>query len=359
MDFKDKLTVLAERVVRQKEDVKTEEATKTSFILPFLQALGYDIFNPSEVRPEADCDYGTKKDEKIDYLISIDNTPVMLVECKHWSVDLDKFKAQLFRYYAVSKAKFGILTNGIVYKFFTDLDNGNVMDDKPFFEINLCDLKESHIEKLKEFSRSRYDIETILNSATEMKYVNAFRSMIGELAQNPSDDFVRLMVKQVYNGVATKNILCDFKPMLIRAFQQYINDNVNDRLKSALTPEVPSVGEIKPATESVADTEVEDKGEGKKVVTTDDEMQAYYMVCAILASSVDIERVAMRDAQSYCAILFDDNNRKPICRLHFNSSKKYVETFDAEKVGTKHQINTLNDIFKLSGELVSTIKNYL
>ena len=100
MDFKEKLTALAERVARQKEDVRTEEATKTSFILPFLQALGYDIFNPSEVRPEADCDYGTKKDEKIDYLISIDDTPVMLVECKNWSVDLDKFKAQLFRYYA-------------------------------------------------------------------------------------------------------------------------------------------------------------------------------------------------------------------------------------------------------------------
>jgi hypothetical protein len=71
------------------------------------------------------------------------------------------------------------------------------------------------------------------------------------------------------------------------------------------------------------------------------------------------ERVVMRDAQSYCAILFDDNNRKPICRLHFNGSKKYVETFDADKVGTKHQVTTLNDIYKLSKELLSTVKNYM
>lgn len=359
MDFKEKLTALAERVARQKEEVRTEEATKTSFILPFLQTLGYDIFNPSEVRPEADCDYGTKKDEKIDYLISIDNAPVMLIECKHWSADLDKYKAQLFRYYAVSKAKFGILTNGIVYKFFTDLDKGNVMDDKPFFEVNLCDLKESHIEKLKEFSRERYNTDTILNSATEMKYVNAFRSMVAQMMQNPSDDLVKIFVKQVYSGVATQKILYDFKPMLMRAFQQYINDNVNDRLKQALTPDVPSVGDIKPQSASQPAEEVEDKADSRKVVTTDEELQGFYIVCAVLCSVVDLERVVMRDAQSYCAILFDDNNRKPICRLHFNGSKKYVETFDADKVGTKHQITTLNDIYKLSSELVATIKNYL
>lgn len=353
MDFKEKLTALAERVARQREDVRTEEATKTSFILPFLQVLGYDIFNPSEVRPEADCDYGTKKGEKIDYLISIDGTPVMLVECKHESADLDKFKAQLYRYYSVSKAKFGILTNGIVYKFFADLDKDNVMDDKPFFEVNLLDLKGSHIDKLKEFSRERYDTATILSSATEMKYVNAFRAMVAQMVQNPSDDIVRLFVKQVHNGVATQKILWDFRPLLMRAFQQYINDNVNDRLKSALTPDVPSVDKTK------NEAPAEEQGDGRKIETTDDEVQGFYIVCAILCSVVDLERVVMRDAQSYCAILFDDNNRKPICRLHFNGSKKYVETFDAEKVGTKHQISTLNDIYKLSSELVSTIKNYM
>lgn len=359
MDFKEKLTALAERVARQKEDVRTEEATKTSFILPFLQTLGYDIFNPSEVRPEADCDYATKKGEKIDYLISIDGAPVMLVECKHESADLDKFKAQLYRYYSVSKAKFGILTNGIVYKFFADLDNDNVMDDKPFFEVNLLDLKGSHIDKLKEFSRERYDTATILSSATEMKYVNAFRTMVAQMVQNPSDDIVRLFVKQVYNGVATQKILWDFKPLLIRAFQQYINDNVNDRLKSALTPDVPSVGDVKPISTAIAVDESNEQNEGRKVVTTDEELQGFYIVCAVLCSEVGLERVVMRDAQSYCAILFDDNNRKPICRLHFNGSKKYVETFNADKVGTKHQITTLNDIYKLSKEILSTVKKYM
>ena len=356
MEFKEKLMGLAERVARQKDEVKTEEATKTSFVLPFLQYLGYDIFNPSEVRPEADCDFGTKKDEKIDYLISIDNTPVMLIECKHWSADLEKHRAQLFRYYAVSKAKFGVLTNGVVYKFYTDLDQNNVMDDKPFFEIDLTNLKESHIEKLKEFSRDRYDLDNILTSATEMKYVNAFRAMVGEISQNPTDDIVRMFVKQVYNGMVTQKMVVDFRPMVIRAFQQYVNDNVNDRLKSAIKPDVPSV-EVTPVVETLPVEEI--KSEENDIITTEEEKQGYYIVRAILCSEIDIERIALRDAKSYCAILCDDNNRKPICRLHFNTKQKYVETFDAEKVGTKHPITTLNDIYKLSSELVATVKNYL
>lgn len=355
MDLKEKMIALAERVARQKSDVMTEEATKTSFSLPFLHALGYDIFNPSEVRPEADCDFGKKKGLKVDYTISIDGTPVMLIECKHWSVDLDKHKAQLFHYYSTSKAKFGILTNGIVYKFFTDLDKDNLMDEKPFFEINLLDLKDSHIEKLKEFSRDRYCTSTILSYAKEMKCVNAFRALIGEMAQNPSEEFAKLFIKQVYDKPITKNAISDYTPLLVRAFQQYVNDNVNDRLKQAITPDIPSVDAT--AKEEVV-VEVE-QPEARKIVTTDEELQGYYIVCAVLGSEVDLERVVMRDAQSYCAILFDDNNRKPICRLHFNGSKKYVETFDAEKVGTKHPINTLNDIYKLSNELMTAVNSYM
>ena len=356
MDLKEKMIALAERVARQKNDVMTEEATKTSFILPFLHALGYDIFDPAEVRPEADCDFGKKKGLKVDYTISIDGTPVMLIECKHWSVDLDKHKAQLFHYYSTSKAKFGILTNGIVYKFFTDLDKDNLMDEKPFFEINLVDLKDSHIEKLKEFSRDCYCTSTILSYAKEMKYVNAFRTMIGEMAQNPSEEFAKIFIKQVYDKPITKNAINDYTPLLVRAFQQYINDNINDRLKQAITPDIPSVDTS--AKEDVGAAEAE-KSEAPKIVTTDEEQQGYYIVCAILGSEIDLSRIVMRDAQSYCAILFDNNNRKPICRLHFNGSKKYVETFDADKVGIKHPINSLNDIYKLSNELLAAANCYM
>lgn len=241
MDFKDELLILAERVGKLKDNVKTEEATKTSFVLPFLQALGYDIFNPEEVTPECICDYGTKKGEKIDYTVCMDGEPIMLIECKHWSADLSKYKAQLFRYYHVSQAKFGVLTNGINYQFYTDLDTPNKMDDKPFFEIDMLNLKDSHIEKLKQFRHDQYNTYMILNSATEMKYINALRSLIVKESSNPSDLFVKFMTKQVYDGVVTKNIIDEFRPMIQRAFQQYTNDYINERLKSAITPDVPSV----------------------------------------------------------------------------------------------------------------------
>lgn len=350
--MKDQLQRLAERILKVKDSVKTEEAAKTSFVLPFLQILGYDVFNPEEVTPECICDYGTKKGEKIDYTVCIDGTPVMLIECKHWSMDLEKFKAQLFRYYHVSQAKFGVLTDGIHYKFFTDLETPNKMDDKPFFEFNIFDLKDSHIEKLKEFSRDKYDTNTILNSATEMKYVNALRATIVSLASEPTDDFVKFLTKQVYSGMITKGIVEEFRPMIQRAFQQFTNDYVNDRLKSAITPDVPSV------TEKPAEAE-ETEDQGVKIVTTDEEMQGYYIVCAILCSTIDLSRVVMRDAQSYCAIIFDDNNRKPICRLHFNGGKKYVETFDENKIGTKHLITSLNDIYQLTEPILAVVNHYI
>lgn len=353
MDFKESLMLLADRVGKLKENIKTEEATKTSLVLPFIQALGYDIFNPTEVTPECDCDYGTKKGEKIDYTVCLDGAPIMLIECKHWSADLDKHKAQLFRYYHVSQAKFGVLTNGITYKFFTDLDAPNKMDDMPFFEINLLDLKDSHIEKLKQFRRNQYDTYMILNSATEMKYTNAIRSYIVSQSTDPTDDFVKFVTKQVYSGMVTKNVIEDFRPMIQRAFQQYTNDYVNERLKSAITPDVPTVEPAKTQPEE------EEESQDDKIVTTEEEIQGFYIVRAILCNTVDLNRVVDRDAQSYFAILFDDNNRKPICRLHFNGGKKYVETFDENKAGTKHLIESLNDIYKLSEPLIEIVKFYM
>ncbi|WP_418409333.1 type I restriction endonuclease [Alistipes sp.] len=351
MDFKDKLLMLGDRVAKLKDKIGTEESTKTSFVLPFLQNLGYDIFNPLEVTPECDCDYGTKKGEKIDYTVCLDGQPIMLIECKHWREDLDRHKAQLFRYYHVSKAKFGVLTNGIVYKFFSDLESQNKMDDKPFFEINLLDLKDSHIEKLKEFCHDQYNVENILNSATELKYINALRAYIVTESQSPTEDFVKFFTKQVYDGMVTKSVLDDFTPMVKRAFQLFTNDYVNERLKSAITPEMPAV--------DAPDGNEAASAEESKIITTEEELQGFYIVRAILCNTVDLNRVVDRDAQSYFAILFDNNNRKPICRLHFNGGKKYVETFDANKVGTKHLISSLNDIYQLSDTLINIVEYYL
>ena len=198
MDFKDQIKQLSDRADKLKESLQTEEATKNALIMPFLQAMGYDVFNPLEVMPEFTCDIGTKKGEKIDYAVFKDNQPVILVECKHWKQDLTLHDNQLLRYFHVSNAKFGLLTNGIVYRFYTDLETPNKMDEKPFLEINLFDLKNNTIEELKKFHKTYFDIDNILSSASELKYTSELKFVINNEFINPSPEFVKLFAKQVY-----------------------------------------------------------------------------------------------------------------------------------------------------------------
>lgn len=129
MDFKDQIIQLAARVEKMKDQIKTEEATKNALVMPFIQILGYDVFDPFEVNPEFIADLGIKKGEKVDYAIMKDGEPI-IVECKHHLEKLDPHNSQLFRYFHVCKAKFGLLTNGLVYRFYTDLNDANKMDEK-------------------------------------------------------------------------------------------------------------------------------------------------------------------------------------------------------------------------------------
>ena len=155
MDLKTKLAELHNRVDNLKDNITTEEATKTAFIMPFIQILGYDIFNPIEVVPEFTADLGTKKGEKVDYAILKDGHPIIIIECKHWKENLNSHSSQLHRYFNVTKSRFAILTNGIKYEFYTDLEKSNIMDSKPFMEINLDELKEANIKQLVKFQKGK------------------------------------------------------------------------------------------------------------------------------------------------------------------------------------------------------------
>ena len=214
MDFKDQIKQLSERVMRLKDQISTEEATKNAFIMPFLQCLGYDVFNPLEVVPEFVTDIGTKKGEKIDYAIFKDNQPTILVECKHWAQNLNLHDNQLLRYFHVSKAKFGLLTNGVVYRFYSDLVEVNKMDEKPFLEFDITDIRENQIEELKKFHKSYFDVESIVNTASELKYSNEFKLLFNQELQNPSENFVKHFAKQIYNGTITQKVLEDRKSVV-------------------------------------------------------------------------------------------------------------------------------------------------
>lgn len=353
MELKIKLEQLNQRVNGLKEQIQTEEATKNAFVMPFIQILGYDVFNPTEVIPEYIADIGTKKGEKVDYLIKKDEEPILIIECKNWKEKADAHNSQLHRYYHVSKARFGILTNGIIYNFYADLAQPNIMDDKPFLTINLEDLKDSSIKVLQNFTKSEYNLANILDSAEAMKYIKAIRNEFEKEIENPSDEMVRLLVNKFFEKPLTANRMVAFKEYTKRALSISISESISSRLKSALViNENIETGKTNAAG-------INENIEIPKFITTDEELEAFQIVKAILREIIPSERIAYRDTQSYFGILLDDNNRKPICRFHFGTAKKQIEFFhNGKDSGEKITLSSLDEIYNYRNELHKTIENY-
>jgi len=351
MDFKDQLKQLGDRVAKLKDSIQTEEATKNAFIMPFLQALGYDVFNPLEIVPEYTCDIGTKHGEKIDYAVFKDGEPIILIECKHWRQNLNLHEGQLLRYFNVSEASFGILTNGIEYLFYSDLVEPNKMDDKPFLELNLENIKDSAVEEVKKFHKSYFNLDAVLSTATELKYMKDLKAVINSEMNNPSEDFVRLLAKQVYSGLITKKQLDIFTDLIKRTFSHTINEMISDRLKAALDTEKQAEAQAQ-ATQNISNPIAEDSN---GIVTTEEELDGFRIVKAILRKQVSLDRVFYRDTQSYFNILLDDSIRKTICRLYFNNpAKKYIALFGQDGKENKFEIKSLDDIYNHSEALIQT-----
>ncbi|MBU1229072.1 MAG: type I restriction enzyme HsdR N-terminal domain-containing protein [Proteobacteria bacterium] len=356
MDFPARLQELAEKIHQTKELVQTEQATKSALIMPFLQLLGYDVFNPAEVVPEYTADVGIKKGEKADFAILRDGQPVMLIECKCCGAALDAGKcSQLFRYFhTIPTARIGILTDGIRYLFFADLDKPNVMDQRPFMEFDMLAPDKALVSELLKLTKTNWDMAATLSAATELKYTTALKSVLAAELLNPGDDLVRLLANKVYDGTVTAKIRELFSGLTQRAFQQLVNDMINDRLTSAMI--VPS--KLQDTTSQTENTERQPEEPLRKVHTTEEEHEGFHLVKAILRRTVDPKRIIMRDNQSYCGVLLDDNNRKPLCRLHFNGKQKYLGLFTADKTEERVPIATIDDIYTHADRLRETVGFY-
>lgn len=354
MDFIDHLRVLAARIANIKGMIQTEEATKNAMVMPFIQILGYNVFDPLEVTPELVADVGTKKGEKVDYAILRDGKPIILFECKKCGGDLSiNHASQLFRYFHVTDARFGVLTNGLVYRIFTDLEKPNKMDDKPFFEFNILDFKERDVEELKKFAKSAFDLENILNTANHLKYTRAIQSRLAEWLVSPSEELVRMVSVDLIGGRRFTPVIRDqFTTITRQAFEQLVGEKINERLKGAMTPESPTIVEqatVESAVEPVVTKET-------KSETSSEELEGFHIVRSIVRELVATRRIVMRDAQSYCAVLLDDNNRKPICRLRFNNLQKLrIGLFNEAKEEEQFPLESIDDIYNFSAQLRATV----
>ena len=356
MDLIDRLKALGEKAPRIKEQVETEEATKNAFVMPFISALGYDVFNPLEVKPEFVADIGIKKGEKVDYCIFKDGQPIIIIECKHWKEELDPHNSQLFRYFHVAGAKFAILTNGINFRFYTDLVNPNKMDEKPFLEFSIERISESVVNELKKFHKAQFDQQEIFNTASELKYSKEIKDILSAELKNPTEEFVKYFASRVYSGRITNKVLEQFVDLVNKSVKALISEMVSNRLQSALEKEEEVQGEAAELSAAGEEAPVEDVND---IETTDEELEAFHIVRAILRKEVTVARITLRDIKTYCGILLDDNNRKPICRLRFNSTQKYLGLFDTGKDEEKIPIESVDDIYQYADRLAGTVRHYL
>lgn len=364
-EIKERLNSLAAKLEQQRSAIETEEATKNAFVMPFISlVLGYDVFNPHEVVPEFTADVGTKRGEKVDYAIVKDDEVQILIECKHVGAPLNiKHASQLFRYFAVTSARIAILTNGDEYQFYTDLDAPNKMDEKPFLVIQVSDLDSALIPEINKLAKDAFDLDSIINAAEELKYVGEFKRVLATQFSEPDSEWVKFLTARVYEGAFTQKVRGQFTELVAKAMRQFLNDRVNDRLKAALGGAAMPADDLSVsspvASTHVAEASVEqDVAARDGVETTLEEIEGFQIIRAIVCSEVPPARIVHRDNKSYFGVLLDDNNRKPIARLWFNTGQKYIGIFDAEKSETRYPIESLEEIYGFASQLRETVGFY-
>ena len=253
--------------------------------------------------------------------------------------------SQLFRYFSTTDARLAVLTNGVVYKFFSDIDSPNKMDDKPFFTLQLDNVRKQDIRTLEWFTKHAFDVDKIVQVAGNLKLHSLVYNALQAEFQEPSEEFVRLIAAKVSTGRVTSQVKESFKSLIVNSVSSLIRDKVNERLKSALTATNPS-------------EEQEDEGGGptEATLTTQEELDGFNIIRAIASRVVNPKRVVMRDAKSYCAVLLDDNNRKTIARLHFNSpTARYLGTFSG-KAETRVSVGEPTDIYKEEAAILKRLE---
>lgn len=339
---------LAAKVKELKPVIETEEATKTAFIIPFISdVLGYDVTDPREVIPEYTADIGKRRAEKVDFAIKSGDDFRFLIECKKIGEPLSLDHAtQLVRYFNVTDTEFAILTNGEVYQFYAQLDAVNRMDEKPFMTIDLSQVDARVFPHLEMCTKSQFDSDTIAASAEKLKYISEIRKVLGAQFTKPDQDWVKMVASRVTSKRMTAQNLDEFTNLVSTAQAQFLRDEANRRLRTA--QEYEDAAPTTPSEKTSSKDDAELLHPASKIVTTDEEIEAFWIIRAIACAEVPINDIAIRDAKTYCAILFQNNNRKPIARLYFDRRVPQIGIFDVDREEHRFDLSNLADIYQHS-----------
>lgn len=363
MTFEENIREFVKTIPNKLEHIDSEETTKIALITPFLRELGYDTADPSVVKAEYTADVGTKQGEKVDFAILDDGEPVVFIECKPVNKELSKDNiSQLFRYFSITNVQIGILTNGVDYLFYTTGED-NRMDDKPFMEINLLNLTKKDISELEKFAKDNFSVDNAVSRADDLKYRNLIKKTLIKEFEEPSDEFIKVIGKQVYDGILTQNVKDRFGKIIVSVNTEFINERVQKRLADAVES-----NDIKVEKETEEEQQaIEESKSDDGIVTTDEELEGFYIVKSIASENDNADYVAMRDQKKYCNILFDDNKYYPIVRFYFNNPKRLkIELYDkvtrrenGGKVGDKINIENVSDIYQYKDRISNLIEKYI
>jgi predicted type IV restriction endonuclease len=351
---------LAARIRELKPIIETEEATKTAFVIPFINdVLGYDVTDPREVIPEYTADIGKKKGEKVDFAIKSGNDFRFLIECKKIGEPLHLDHAtQLIRYFNVTDTDFAILTNGEVYEFYAQLDEMNRMDERPFMTLDLANVDSRVFPHLEMCTKQQFDSDTINASAEELKYVAEIKKVFASQFREPDAEWVKTVASRVTTRRLTANVMETFTHLVATAGSQFLRDEANRRLRSAQDLEEPlaPLEDHLPDESALPETEELELPEGG-IVTTDEELHAFGIIRAICCVDVPATDITMRDAKSYCGILYQDNNRKPIARLYFDRRIPRIVIFDENREEQSFDMESIEDIYNYSDHLRTRVRS--
>lgn len=344
MDFSSQITDFAERISKLKNSIYTEEATKTSIVLPFFHLLGYDVFNPLEFIPEYTADTGTKKGEKVDYAVMHNSEPIMIIEVKPANVELNtKHLNQLFRYFTVTKARFGILTNGFIYKFFSDLEETNKMDLMPFLEVDLLNFKSNTILELEKFKKDSFSIKGILNSASELKYTSLLKNAIAEQFNEPSEQFVRALIKNIYTGVKTQAVIDKFKELTRAAIDDYISDLLGDKIKNIIS------------TDNSTEATKKQKIIEREYFFLPEETETLEYIKNI----INANDVSFKKTSRYAYMYISDSQYKWICRVSIRLENRLftLHKFNNTDYETEYFFDEVEQLEQIKDLIIDTYRN--
>ncbi len=352
MDISNTIHDVADRVLKQVPYVQSEEATKLAMVNPFLtDVLGYDTADLTQVQPEFTADVGTKQGEKVDYALIHEGEPVILIEAKVTGTPLDKTDpSQLFRYFAaLDSAQFGIFTDGVKYLFFTDIDKANVMDRRPFLNLDLSDIKTEALEEVVRFVRTEFDPSEIRENADALKYVQGLRERIAQEFRDPSDDFVRLLMSSVYDGLKTQAAVDAFRIHTQKALKSFVEVNLRERLAAAFGKEA-------------GETEIPSR-ENARTAINSDEVKAFFIIKALLHDVIDVDRLHLVQRTDHSAVLVDGSVRKLVCKLKLRDRPHNIELVrydeDGNRFRTNQRLRSIDDIYVHEPILESKVRQIL